>query len=87
MEQKEKNDWSKINRAEDTCKHTNICIMWVPEENEKNKNGEIILEEIVGKNFPRWKILFYKCSYSLLNNGIHYEKCIVKWFCCCVNII
>ena len=36
----------------DNIKHTNICIIGVPEEEEKKKWSEKILEEIIVKNVP-----------------------------------
>ena len=36
----------------DTIKHTNICIIWVPEEEQKKKGYEKIFEEIRVENFP-----------------------------------
>ena len=36
----------------DNIKHTNILIIWVPEEEEKKKWTEKIFEEIIVENFP-----------------------------------
>ena len=36
----------------DSIKHTNIRIIGVPEEEEKKKGTEKILEEIIVENFP-----------------------------------
>ena len=36
----------------DNIKHTNIQIIGVPEEEEKNKGYEKILEEMIVENFP-----------------------------------
>ena len=36
----------------DNIKHTNIRIIGVPEEQEKNKGTEKIFEEIIVENFP-----------------------------------
>ena len=36
----------------DNIKHTNIRIIWVPEEEEKKKGTEKIFEEIIFENFP-----------------------------------
>ena len=36
----------------DNIKHTNIWIIWVPEEEEAKKGTEKILEEIIVENFP-----------------------------------
>ena len=39
----------------DNIKHTNICIIGVPEEEEKKKWSEKILEEIIVKNVPNMR--------------------------------
>ena len=56
---KEQNKLKRIKRAEDSLrdfwdniKHTNIWIIWVPEEEEKKKGYENIFEEITVENFP-----------------------------------
>ena len=36
----------------DNIKHTNICIIGVPEEEERDEGAENIFEEIIVKNFP-----------------------------------
>ena len=36
----------------DNIKHTNIWIIWVPEEEEEKKGTEKIFEEIIVENFP-----------------------------------
>ena len=36
----------------DNTKHTNICIIGVPEGKEREKVAEKIFEEIIAKNFP-----------------------------------
>ena len=36
----------------DNIKHTNIWVIRVPEEEEKEKEPEKISEEIIGENFP-----------------------------------
>ena len=36
----------------DNIKHTNIRIIWVPEEEEKKKGTEKIFEKIIVENFP-----------------------------------
>ena len=38
----------------DNIKHTNIWIIWVPEE-QKEKGSEKIFEEIIVKNFPNMR--------------------------------
>ena len=52
--------WIKINKDSlkylwDKVKCTNICIIWIPEGEERNKRPEIKFEEIVAKNFPTTK--------------------------------
>jgi len=49
--------WIKINKVSlkdfwDKVKCTNICIIRIPEGEERNKRPEIIFEEIVAENFP-----------------------------------
>ena len=40
----------------DNVKHTNMQITGVPEEEDKNKDHEKILQEIIVENFPKmWK--------------------------------
>ena len=55
----EKNKVERMKRTEDSLrdlwdniKHTNIQIIWVPEEEEKKKEYEKIFEEIIDDNFP-----------------------------------
>ena len=55
----EQNKVKRMKRTEDhlrvlwdNSKHTNIRIIWVPEEEEKNKGYEKIFEEIIVENFP-----------------------------------
>ena len=52
----EQNEVKRMKRTEDSfwdnIKHTNIQIIGVPEEEEKKKGYEIILEEIIVENFP-----------------------------------
>ena len=55
----EQNKVKRMKRTEDSLrdiwnniKHTNIRIIGVPEEKEKNKGYEKILEEIIVENFP-----------------------------------
>ena len=38
----------------DNVKHLNIQIIGVLEEEDKNKDHEKILEEIITENFPKW---------------------------------
>ena len=55
----EQNKVKRMKRTEDSprdlwdnIKHTNIWIIGVPEEEEKNKGYEKIFEEIIVENFP-----------------------------------
>ena len=55
----EQNKEKRIKRIEDSLrdfwdniKHTNIRMIGVPEEEEKNKGSEKIFEEIIVENFP-----------------------------------
>ena len=55
----EQNKVKRIKRTEDSLrdlwdnnKHTNILIIGVPEEEQKNKGYEKIFEEIIVENFP-----------------------------------
>ena len=55
----EQNKEKRMKRIEDSLrdlwdniKHTNIWIIGVPEEEEKNKGTEKIFEEIIVENFP-----------------------------------
>ena len=56
----ERNKGKRIKRNEDNLrnlwdnvKHPNIRIIGVPEEEDKNKGQEKILEEIIAENFPK----------------------------------
>ena len=58
----EQNKVKRMKRTEDSLrdiwnniKHTNIRIIGVPEEKEKNKGYEKILEEIIVETSPTWK--------------------------------
>ena len=60
MKQRGKKKKKKIKRNEDNLrdlwdnvKHTNIRIIGVPEEEDKDKGYEKILEEIIVENFPK----------------------------------
>ena len=46
----------------DTIKHTNIRIIRVPEEEEKNKVYEKTFEEIIVENFPNMEKEIVKCK-------------------------
>ena len=55
----EQNKEKRIKRIEDNLrdlwdniKHTNIQIIGIPEEEEKEKGSEEIFEELIVKNFP-----------------------------------
>ena len=55
----EQNKEKRMKRIEDSLrdlwdniKHTNIRIIWVPEQEEKKKGTEKISEEIIVENFP-----------------------------------
>ena len=39
----------------DNSKHTNIQLIGVPEEEEKEKVSEKIFKEIIVENFPTWE--------------------------------
>ena len=39
----------------DNAKHTNICVIGVPEGEEREKGTEKIFEEIIAENFPNMK--------------------------------
>ena len=56
--ERKKEKWIKRNEdnlrdLRDTVKHTNIRIIAVPEEEDKNKRHEKIFEEIIVENFPK----------------------------------
>ena len=60
MKQREKKRKKRIKRNEDNLrdlwdnvKHPNIQITGVPEEEDKKKGHEKILEEIIAENFPK----------------------------------
>ena len=36
----------------DNIKHNNICIIWIPEGEERKKGPEKICEQITAENFP-----------------------------------
>ena len=55
----EQNKVKRMKRPEDSLrdlwhniKHANLCIIGVPEEEEKKKRYEKIFEEIIVENFP-----------------------------------
>ena len=56
--ERKKEKWIKRNEDNlrdlwDNIKHPNIRITGVPEEDDKNKGHEKILEEIIVENFPK----------------------------------
>ena len=57
MEQKRekrlKRDEDSLKEFWDNFKCTNICIIGVPEAEEKEKGPEKIFEEIIARNFPK----------------------------------
>jgi len=48
-----KRNEDKLRDLQDTIKHSNIRIIGVPEEEDKKKDHEKILEEIIVENFPK----------------------------------
>ena len=42
----------RIRELSDTIKHNNICTIGIPEEEERGKGAEGVLEEIIAENFP-----------------------------------
>ena len=42
----------KIRKLSDTLRRNNICIIGIPEEEERGKGAESVLEEIIAENFP-----------------------------------
>ena len=42
----------KIRELSDTLKRNNICLIGIPEEEEREKGAEGVLEEIIAENFP-----------------------------------
>ena len=51
-EKKTENIQDRLRDLWDNIKHTNIGIIWVPEEEQKQKRSEKIFEEIIVENFP-----------------------------------
>ena len=52
---KEEKDWKQMNSLRelwDNIKHTNIRIIGVPEEEEREKGTEKIFQEIIAENLP-----------------------------------
>ena len=52
-----KKEWNEDSLRElwDSIKHTNICIIGVPEWEEIEKRLENIFEEIIAENFPNMR--------------------------------
>ncbi|KAF0887376.1 LORF1 protein, partial [Crocuta crocuta] len=42
----------RVRELSDTVKHNNICIIGIPEEEERGKGAEGVLEQIIAENFP-----------------------------------
>ena len=55
-----KKDEINIRDVWDNIKHANLCIIGVPEGEEKEKGIENILEEIMSENFPNLKETDFK---------------------------
>ena len=53
-EKRIKRNEDNLRDLQDNMKHSNIQIIGVPEEEEKKKDHEKILEEIIVQNFPKW---------------------------------
>ena len=52
-EKRNKRNEDNLRDLQDNIKHPNIWIIGVPEEEDKKKDHEKILEEIVVENFPK----------------------------------
>ena len=52
IEKRKKRIEDSLRDLGDNIKHTNILIMGVPEEEEKEKGTEKVLEKIIVENFP-----------------------------------
>ena len=55
MKQRGKKNEDNLRDFWDNVKHPNIQIIGVPEEKDKKKGHEKILEEIIVENFPKMK--------------------------------
>ena len=51
--EKQKTNADNLRDLRDNVKRPNIWIIWVPEEEDKKKDHEKILEEIIVENFPK----------------------------------
>ena len=49
-----KRNEDNLRDLQESVKHPNIQIIGVPEEEDKKKGHEKILEEIIVENFPKW---------------------------------
>ena len=52
IEWKKKKEEDCLWDLQDNIKHTNICIIGVPEGEEREKGPDKIFEEIIAENFP-----------------------------------
>ena len=54
MKKKKKNNTSEdiLRNLYNNIKYTNICIIGVPQEEEKDNGAENLFEEIIDENFP-----------------------------------
>ena len=52
IEKRLKRNENSLRELWDNVEHTNICIIWVSEEEEREKGPEKILKEIIAENFP-----------------------------------
>ena len=53
-EKRIKRNEDNLRDFQDNMKSSNIRIIRVPEEEDKKKGHEKILEEIIAENFPKW---------------------------------
>ena len=53
-EKRIKRNEENLRNLQDSVKHPNIRIIGVPEEEDRKKDHEKILEEIIVDNFPKW---------------------------------
>ena len=42
----------KVRELSDALKRNNLCIIGIPEEEERGESAEGVLEEIIAENFP-----------------------------------
>ena len=43
---------NRLREVSDSIKHNNICIIGIPEEEEREKGAQHVFEEIMAENFP-----------------------------------